>query len=436
MLGVTGGVSFAKDVTLTYVYWGSPNEKIAIENALADFETAHPGIRVRPMYLSADFVGTEFSAKMKALAQANVLPDLGYFREEDVGDWYAAGRILDLARYVERDGMDKDYLPQVWMRLDDKIVGSYTAAECQVLFYNKDVLREAGVPEPPTDYRNAWTWDEFVAYAREIVRDRNGRKPGEPGFDPNRIVRYGIGMDLWWAMLFPPLWSNGGDLVSRDGTEFLLDKPESIEVIQKIADLIHVHHVMPYADPSSAAAAAMPAPAIMLANGQLGFFITGQWELLDLAKMDFSLGVGALPIWKKPAQMYISGASVIFQSTPHPEEAWELHKWMMTPEKTLDLYTSGLWMPTKVSWYTNPTDLSKWIDNPVHPKGYKEAVVDSMEIARVVYSAAVKNFARIWGEAIAPELDKVWLGKATAEEAVKAARERVTQLDLLQGAWW
>ena len=42
-----------------------------------------------------------------------------------------------------------------------------------------------------------------------------------------------------------------------------------------------------------------------------GILYYGQWELLDLAKMDFPLGVGALPIWKKPAQMYISGASVV-----------------------------------------------------------------------------------------------------------------------------
>ena len=80
------------------------------------------------MYLSADFVGTEFSAD-ESFGQANILPDLGYFREEDVGDWYAAGRILDLARYV--GGTEWIRLsPQVWMRLDDKIVGSYTNARC------------------------------------------------------------------------------------------------------------------------------------------------------------------------------------------------------------------------------------------------------------------------------------------------------------------
>ncbi|RPJ07191.1 MAG: hypothetical protein EHM28_08010 [Spirochaetaceae bacterium] len=64
---------------------------------------------------------------------------------------------------------------------------------------------------------------------------------------------------------------------------------------------------MPCTDPSTTAGAGV-SPPTMLANGQLGFYFTGQWELLDLAKMNFPLGVGALPIFKKPAQMYISGA--------------------------------------------------------------------------------------------------------------------------------
>ena len=58
------------------------------------------------------------------------------------------------------------------------------------------------------------------------------------------------------------------------------------------------------------------------------------------------------------------------------------------PRKTLDLYASGLWMPTKVSWYTNPTDLSKWIDSSSSERIQSSGRL--VEIARVVYSAAVK----------------------------------------------
>jgi multiple sugar transport system substrate-binding protein len=50
----------AANVKLTYVYWGSPAEDVAIRKALKDFEIAHPGISVEPMYISGDISGMEF----------------------------------------------------------------------------------------------------------------------------------------------------------------------------------------------------------------------------------------------------------------------------------------------------------------------------------------------------------------------------------------
>lgn len=423
----------AGNVKLTYCFWGSPAEDKVMRQAFKDFEAANPGIIVEPMYIPGDITGAEYETKLKAMAQADQLPDLGYFRPDHFGSWAVNGMFLDLSSYIKKDKLEDAFLPQVWHIINGKTCGSYSAAECQVLFYNKDVLEKAGVPLPPTDYSKGWSWDQFVQYCREITVDRNGKHPGEKGFDSSKIVRYGVSYQLWHAMLLPLLWSNNGDFVSPDGEQFLLDKPESVEVIQKLADLINEEHVFAYTNPSSTSGAGLPAPPVMLANGQLGFYVTGQWELLDLAQMNFPLGIGALPILKKPAQLYVSGVSVIFKSTKHPKEAWELHKWMLTPDKTLDLYTSGLWMPTKASWYDDPVDLKKWIDNPVHPVGFKEAVVDSMKIARAHMETKCKNFPQIWGECVAPELDLVWLGQKTADEAMKAAKKRVEEMDLIQG---
>lgn len=422
-------------VKLSYCFWGSPAENEAIEQALKDFGEANPGIIAEPMYIPGDISGVEYASKMRALAQSGRLPDAGYFRPEQFGEFADFGTFLDLTERIEKENLREAYLPQVWLDVKGRIFGAYTAAECQVMFYNKDVLEKAGVPLPPTDYKEGWSWDQFVEYCKMITTDKNGKHPGEEGFDSEKIVTYGVSYQLWYAMLYPGLWSNGGGIVSRDGTEFLMDKPESIDFIQKLSDLIHKEHVMPYTDPSATAGAGF-VPPVMLANGQLGFYFTGQWELLDLAKMDFPLGVGALPILKEPAQMYCSGANVVFKASKHPDEAWKLTKWMMTPDKTLALYTDGLWMPTKSSWYTNQTDLDKWTDNEVHPAGYKGVVVDSMEIAKIDRSGPVKNFLRIWNEAVAPQLDRVWIGEDTAEEAMKKAREIVDSQELLQGAWW
>ena len=425
----------AGNVKLTYCYWGSPAEDKVMKAAFKDFEAANPGITVQPLYIPGDISGTEYEAKLKAMAQADQLPDLGYFRPEYYGSWAENGFFLGLDSYIKGEKMQKAVLPQVWRKVKGKVYGSYSAAECQVLFYNKDILQKAGVALPPTDYRKAWTWSQFVDACKKITVDKSGKHPGESGFDPDKITRYGISYQLWSAMLLPALWSNGGDVVSADGKKFLMDKPASIDAIQKIADLINKEHVFAYTNPSSTSGAGLPAPPVMLANGQLGMYVTGQWELLDLAKMNFPLGVGALPILKKPAQMYISGVSVIFKGTKHPKEAWLLHKWMLTPDKTLDLYTSGLWMPTMASWYSNAADMMKWLDNPVHPAGYKEAVVNSMAVARINPETTIRNYPQIWGEALNPELDQVWLGQKTAADAMKAAAKKVKDMKLMQGKY-
>jgi len=419
-----------EDITLTYVYWGSPAEDSAIKAALSGFEQAHPGIKVEPMYLPGDLDGSTYNAKMKSLAASNSLPDVGYFRPEEFGNYAEKGFFLELDDLIQRDNMAEAYIPQTWLTIQGTTYGAYTAAECQVMWYNKDVLKEAGVPMPPTKYTEGWDWSTFVENLKKITVDGNGNHPGEAGFNENDIARYGVSYDLWSAMYYPSVWSNGGGIIAADGKTVLLDKPESMEAFQNLADLMNVHHVMPYMSGGTNVS-----PSIMLANGQLGFWVTGQWTLLEMGAIEsLDLGVAALPIMKDPAQLYLSGVNVVFNATEHPEEAWELQKWMMNPEKTLDLYTSGLWMPTKASYYSNASDMAKWLDNDVHPEGYKEAVVDSMEIS-VNEPIKIKNINQIWGDYLNAAIESVFLGTRTAEDALSEAADKIRNSGLLEGTY-
>ncbi len=429
--GANGQEDKSQDgVVLTYVYWGSPAEDAAIKSALKGFEEAHPGVTVKPMYLPGDLDGSTYNAKMKTLAASNSLPDVGYFRPEEFGNYAEKDFFLKLDDLIARDGMAESYIPQTWLKIKGNTYGAYTAAECQVMWYNKKVLKDAGIPVPPTDYTNSWSWDEFVGYLKQLTVDSEGRHPGEAGFDSRNIVRYGVSYDLWSAMYYPSIWSNGGGVIDKDGKTVLLDKPETIEAVQNLADLMNVHQVMPFM-----AGGTNISPSIMLANEQLGFWVTGQWTLLDLGTIDsLDLGVAALPAMKDPAQIYLSGVNVVFNATEHPEEAWELQKWMMDPSKTLDLYTSGLWMPTKKSFYTDPSDLALWLDNDVHPEGYKEAVVDSMAVS-VNEPIMIRNINQVWGDYLNGAFESVWVGKDTAENALTEAAAKVRNSGLLEGSY-
>jgi multiple sugar transport system substrate-binding protein len=107
---------------------------------------------------------------------------------------------------------------------------------------------------------------------------------------------------------------------------------------------------------------------------------------------------------------------------------------MMNPTKTLDLYTSGLWMPTKASFYSDPADLAKWVDNDVHPQGFKEAVLDSMKVAQPE-PIMIKNINQIWGDYLNPAIESIWIGRATAEKALTEAAKQVRASGLLQGVY-
>jgi multiple sugar transport system substrate-binding protein len=144
--------------------------------------------------------------------------------------------------------------------------------------------------------------------------------------------------------------------------------------------------------------------------------------------------MAALPIQKTPAQLYLSGVNVVFKSTKHAEEAWKLQKWMMDPSKTLNLYTSGLWMPTKASYYTDPANLKEWTDNAIHPAGFKAAVLDSMAVAKTE-PIMIRNVNQIWGDYLNSAFESIWIGQATAEKALKEAADKVRKSGLLVGTY-
>ena len=109
----------------------------------------------------------------------------GQFFEYASNDFF-----MDMTPYVERDGLKKDYIPQTWADYKDRIYGILTAPEVQVVYYNKKVLKDAGVALPPSDYKKAWTWDQYLTAWKKLTIDKSGKHPGDAGFNPKKIARY------------------------------------------------------------------------------------------------------------------------------------------------------------------------------------------------------------------------------------------------------
>ncbi len=402
-------------VSLKYVYWGSPAEKTAIEKVCKSFSDKSGYISVEPINIPE----SDFDAKVTAMAAANETPDAGYVTSLLASAWVGKGKFVNWFEMLSKDKEMKkeDFIEGIWFQTDpDTAYGISTAVECFGLFYNKDAFKEAGLPEPPTKIAKAWTWEYFVEVAKKLTIDKNGKNATQTGFDPKNIKQYGVTFEKWWGPWSVHVLNNGGDYLSEDGKSFGLSKPEATRAIQRLADLINVHHVAP----TLIQAKSIPSQAAAIHTRMAAMSMMGQWINIDLGNAKANYGIGVLPkMDKESGTILISGVSVIYKDTRHLDEAWALSKYLCG-EGAMDLYTSGLWMPTMKKFYADPAKLATWVGpNAAHPEGFQDSILDAvMNHSKPSVAYYVNNFGKL-DSMVAAALDPVWLGKKSAEDAMK-----------------
>jgi multiple sugar transport system substrate-binding protein len=414
---------------LRFTYWGSEMEKAAIEQMVAAFESANPDVDVEPIQIPYE----EYTAQVTAMLQSGNAPDVGYLSGLQAPLWAQEGKVLDLTELIENDpSLSTSLLATRYYYAPGKVAGLNTAVEATLLFYNKAMFDEAGVPYPPSDPAQAWTWDEFVAAAQKLTADGSGRHPGEVGFDPDDIRTYGIAFDKIYEgwTIYPFIFSNGGQMVNEDGTRLLLDSPEATEALQKLADLMWVQHVAPTPQQDQN----LPGYVTMLQTGNLAMHISGHWSLIDYASVeDLRFGVAVLPKFKKPVTVVLGSPTVIFAGTRNQEAAIRFYKFHNNPE-AVDLFARGLWMPLQTSYYTEPDKMKFWLDNPVHPAEMHLAFTEYvLNYSVPLPSYYLRNYAEVLDVALRPAINSVWNNEATAADAFAEA-VRLAE-PLMQGRW-
>ena len=98
-----------------------------------------------------------------------------------------------------------------------------------VMHYNKTLFEQAGRKLPD----DTWTWDTFLDAPQGLTRPATDGSIGQFGFE----TRLHENVYSSW------IWNAGGDLFNAEGSKPLFDKPESIEGMQYLIDLLHRHRV-------------------------------------------------------------------------------------------------------------------------------------------------------------------------------------------------
>jgi multiple sugar transport system permease protein len=379
-----------RPIVLTVLHWGDKAEDVIVQNLIDRYEADHPNVRL----VRINPGGPNYRPKIKTMMAAGTPPDVFYLPPDIFPELAHLKVVRPIDDYVARERATGNaaYLDDFWPILikawqfdtQTGLVGSGPLyglpKDCTtaVIYINVDLFEKAGI-----DWRriqkDGWTWAEYEQVVRKI-RDLNNT----PEFAGRNI--YGGAIELFTDALRNIVWTYGGDFFAKkpggtpDFRHLTLDQPEAMEALDMVRRL-------------------------RLEDRTL-FNSTGSTNVNDLAFQEFIAGnigcEGPVGRWKVPrlmgetrfrwdclpvpykdkkfaaSQVWLTAWSMS-SATKHPDECFELIKFLCGPTGAIQQARAGLAIPPLMSVARS----SDFLNPPGMPPHNAQAFLDAMAGARL-----------------------------------------------------
>lgn len=373
------GDSKAVSGKLTFVHCEG-NDKPGFQALMKAFQEEYPNVEIEASYM----VNSELKKNMQINMLANNLPDVLVFDSPDFAYFAANGYFMDVTDALNEWGELENFYegPLSSVTYNDRLYGLPWYSNNLALFYNKEMLTEAGV-EPPT------TWEEFRTAARALTKDGV----------------YGFGMALPKSEVatfqyIPWLYSAGGDISD-------LSSDAAKKSLTFISDLVND--------------GVMSKEVINWAHGdlekafigkQVAMVEFGSWGLASLGNggADFEWGVVPMPMDEKTVTV-LGGYDVgISKDCKNPEAALAFLKFIGSKKQVTDYAKSIGNIPVRKDINEDPF----WNDEKT------KVFVDQME-------NSVSRVNPFWPDLsanIQTAIQEAVTGAETVDEALAKAQEK------------
>lgn len=419
----TAAPAAAAAANITFMGWGAPEEDQGVKDAIKQFESEQSGVKVQWLHTP-----DRYAEKFLASVAANTPPDTAFIGSGDFRTYARDGLLLDITGNIKADpliGKPGYFLePQEEARCTYKGAW-YGIGSCWVaphIYYNADLFKKANIEPPASDPEKVWSWDTFVATAKQLTIDANGKNAADSAFDGNNVVQWGISWPTWSLPMHTAILSNGGDWIDPQSGLLVLDKPEATEAIQAVFDLNLKHKVMPS---DNVVQNLGISTAQMLETGKLAMAVDGSWALSWMHKIKATLGTASLPKMKTPATTLQAHLHSGLKATKYPDAAWQWVRFLSTPYYQTLFCKIGLWLPSQTA-LMSPEGQKQWITKGVHPEGY-DVILNQFvgKYGKVLYMPP--GYPKT-DKVLNPAFDKVRIGEATAADAMKPAVEEANKI--------
>ena len=406
----------AKAVNIQLSTWGSAQEIAVLRALLDEFEQNHPDIHVKLLHIPENYY-----QKLHILVAGDLTPDViftnsisfpiyasqGIFR--DLRPFLASSRQAGAGNGLSREAFYPSALQAFQWKAEQgrEILGALPRDISNlVIFYNRDLFQKAGIPYP----KAGWTWHQFAETAQQLTLDQNN--DGDP--DQFGFSFYST-PPLFWL---PFVWSAGGNLFSPDLKQVTIADPASVTGLQFYADLRNVWHVAPKKVESGGVTMSqlfMQQKLAMMANGRWSVPVLREQAKFRWDVVPFPVG----PSGKSRVGIDASGYAISAKS-PHPQESFELIRFLLSRDALAKVTESGLIVPARPDVAESDLFLSPH-QAPEHGRAFLDVIPDG------VSTRTPPRWNEI-SEELGLALEPVWDGKVKAAEASQAAQPKLQHM--------
>lgn len=330
-------------VAIRVLHWGDKAEDDIIRRLVEDFEQLpeNRNIKVKRINMGQ---AAAVRTKLQTMFAAGDPPDVFYLGLENVSDLAMKNQLADLEKLIAEDraagtptvDLD-DFFPATvrCFRVDPetgqvgvgKLVGLPKDFTTVGFYYNRDLFRRAGLPEPPI---TGWTWEEFIEAARVI-----GRLPN----------CYGADFVTWEQMVRIYLWTHGIDFAAPGwAPPFHFNDPVLQDALSRLQNWFHGEKRTLLS--AKTQIETLQEPFLAGNVGMAGPF--GKWKVPVYRNIEsFDWDLAPLPHVKgrPPRNGVFTVAWGIARVTPHRKEAWRFVKYLMSERGQRLMSRAGLAIP-------------------------------------------------------------------------------------------
>ncbi|GKX30256.1 sugar ABC transporter substrate-binding protein [Vallitalea longa] len=391
-------------ISFWHVWNGSEGEML--QEIVDDFNNSQSEIKVEVL----ENATTE--KQLTAITGGNP-PDVGYLVDYRISKLASIGALTELDSMIEENKMDSaNCVPELWNlgNYGGKQYGIPYTMDSYMLYYNKDLLEEVGLTEPPK------TTSELFEYAEKLTKlDKNGE-----------YTQLGFISDIPWIDILNWAFVYGADFYDSENDKLTCDSQSNIDALNfKLRSYQEPYEAEKVRKFKSGFGKYM-SPNNPFFQNQLALDVEGQWftTFIDKYAPDINYGIAPMPYPDGRPELanggqLQGGMLYVPKGSKKQEAAFKFIDYLVSDEPYMKFCAGKGSIPTTYSALDNPKFLE-----------LAPALEPFVEIAKNGNAHAFPciPFAKEYCDELNLQEEKFYSFEVTAEEAMANVVKKIKPL--------